>query len=380
MSFHEKFHIGAYYLQKNARTEEHIRDLALCGIDVLFGINCDRDTLDMLHRHGIGAVVNGVVPGWFGAHGEKAGEMHLTNPIGRYVEGAERFCDHPAILGIDIGDEPSALDFPHLGSVVDAIRPYFKDKLLYLNIYPSYGMLADSAPEQISKELGRASYRDYLLAYLSEVDLPYLSFDHYFLSSDKERFLSDLATASELCRERGKSLMTVLQVNSREADRFASLGDLRFQAFSAFAYGAMTVTWACYCAGWWHNNVLDSAGVRTEQYDKLKQVNTELGFFAERCKRAREGSPERIFAGLASKEGGVVSSVNALICPLEGGGFFYSPLSYESGAVELRLRSDSGRSPEIRVFDGELPVRKEADGSFTVTFSAAVPAIITCRN
>jgi hypothetical protein len=36
------------------------------------------------------------------------------------------------------------------------------------------------------------------------------------------------------------------------------------------------ITWACWTAGWWTNNVLDAAGVPTAQYAKLKKVNAEL--------------------------------------------------------------------------------------------------------
>ena len=68
----QKFHIGAYCLGKNARDEEHVKELAECEIDLLFGVNYDRPLLDLLDKYGVSAVVNGVVPGWFGADGEKA--------------------------------------------------------------------------------------------------------------------------------------------------------------------------------------------------------------------------------------------------------------------------------------------------------------------
>ena len=51
---------------------------------------------------------------------------------------------------------------------------------------------------------------------------------------------------------------------------------LRFQAYAALSFGAEAITWACWCKGWWANNVLDSAGRQTEQYGKLKRVNAEL--------------------------------------------------------------------------------------------------------
>ena len=45
------------------------------------------------------------------------------------------------------------------------------------------------------------------------------------------------------------------------------------------AFGVQEISWACWTPGWWHNNVYEN-GQYTEQYDKLKTVNTELGYLA----------------------------------------------------------------------------------------------------
>jgi hypothetical protein len=68
----------------------------------------------------------------------------------------------------------------------------------------------------------------------------------------------------------------VLQVNSNDQNVWLSADQLRFQAFTAMAYGATTLIWACYTAGWWYDHVLDKEGNPTEQYDKLKKVNAEI--------------------------------------------------------------------------------------------------------
>ena len=275
----EKFHIGAYCLGASARDEAHVVDLSECGIDLLFGINYDKPLLDLLHKYGIAAVVNGVVPGWFGADGRNAGKLRYINTIEKYIDGARRFSDHPAIIGIDIGDEPSSLDFPYYGKVVTELSPYFESKLLYLNIYPSYGMKADAGDKQAKRELGADSYRDYLRSFCENVPLPYLSIDHYPYSSNLDLFLRDLTDASEICRAYSRPLMTVLQVNSNDENVFLSAEQLRLAAYCALAYGARTISWACYSPGWWYNNVLDRDGNKTEQYEKLKEVNEELRNF-----------------------------------------------------------------------------------------------------
>lgn len=274
--FFRHFHIGAYCLSPIARDRDHLREIAECGIDLLFSVPADRALLDLMHEHDICAIVSGVFPGWFGAHGKNAGTMHLVNPLSSYRDALAKFVDHPAIVGVDIGDEPSLLDFPHYAEVVSLLCEHLTDKLLYLNIYPSYGMLASAGAEQAERELGAPTYEEYLRAYCENVPLPYLSIDHYAFSSSISHLISDLQTASEIAAEYNKPLMTVLEVNSPTPDLFLSTDQLRIQAWCALAFGARSISWACYSPGWWHNNVLDKNGAKTEQYDKLKTVNAEL--------------------------------------------------------------------------------------------------------
>ena len=283
-SFFDKFHIGAYSLPKSV-TNEHVRDLRECCIDLVLSVRNDKSLLDSLKKHNVSAVVGGVLPWWFGADGKNAGTMHITNPIETYIARAAQFTDHSAIVGIDVGDEPSALDFSHYGKVIECMKEHFPNKLLYLNIYPSYGMLADAGHGQARRELGTDTYREYLTAYAENVDLPYLSFDHYLYSSDLTSFLSDLSDASSVAKEYGRHLMVVLQVNSKDKDVCISTDQLRFQAWCALAFGVRAISWACYAPGWWHNCVLDIEGNKTEQYEKLKTVNNELCTFTDEYMR-----------------------------------------------------------------------------------------------
>lgn len=354
--FFDKFHIGTYCLCPNARDEEHVRELAECGIDLLFGINNDRALLDLLHRYGIHAVVNGVVPGWFGADGKNAGTMHATNPEDAYLSRAALFKDHPAIVGIDIGDEPSLLDFPYYGKIVRLLSGIFPSKLLYLNIYPSYGMLAGAGHEQAERELGTASYEQYLCAYLEHVPLPYLSIDHYAYSSSIDRLISDLETASVVCKRHGKPLMTVLQVNSNDSERYLTADELRLEAWLALAYGARTVSWACYSPGWWHNNVLDKYGTKTEQYEKLKTVNRELRAFTEEYQGYTHALTHRLAKGdeLSTALGTLYADCTAVIGELEGeaGNALIIAPTDMSGDIAIKIAPKDEKTLLMRTLSG----------------------------
>ncbi len=276
-----KLTIGAYYLAPYASTPEHMRDLAQCGIDVVVNMRNDRAALDLLAQNGVSAIVSGIVPGWFGGDGSNAGTMSEKNPLEKYEVAAERFEDHPAIIGIDAGDEPSSLDFPHYGKAIDVIHRRFPGKFAYLNIYPSYAVKGSNTPEEIAAQLGADSYHEYIERYVRSVDTPYICFDYYLYSADLPGLYESLVTVSRACRETGRDMWMVLQVNSHQPDRWISEKQLQFQANCALAFGARTIIWACYCAGWWYNHVLDKQGNKTQQYDKLRRVNAQLHAIGE---------------------------------------------------------------------------------------------------
>lgn len=276
-----RLNIGTYILRPYARTEAHVRDLAECGIDFVIGLDNDRNTLDLFGKYGVGAVVSGVVPGWWGGDGANAGKMAETNPLSRYDEAAQGFIDHPAIWGIDVGDEPSALDFPHYGKVIEKVEQLFPDQFAYLNLYPNYASVAKNTEDQTMNQLGTTTYTQHIEAYCKNVPTDYICYDFYVYSSKVPLMYDNLRIVADACTGTGRSMWIVLQVNSLKKEVWTSLNRLRFQAWTAMAFGAEVITWACYTAGWWDNQVLDDKGEKTQQYGKLKTVNAEIRGLSE---------------------------------------------------------------------------------------------------
>lgn len=278
-----KLLIGAYCLQSNARTDAHVKAIRDCGVDFIIGVPAsDRATLDLFAKHGVGAIVNGVVPGWWGGDGERAGKMREINPIEKYTAAAASFKDHPAIWAVDIGDEPSALDFPYYGEVVRQLNKALPGMPLYLNLYPNYASVAENSGKQTVNQLGTKTYAEHIAAYCRDVPLDYISYDFYVYTgpSDIDRFISKMydnfIDVSGPCRRMNRSFWYIPQVNSRKGLPYTSENQLRFQAYAAMSFGAEAITWACWCKGWWINNVLDDAGQQTPQYAKLQKINAEL--------------------------------------------------------------------------------------------------------
>ena len=174
-----KINIGTYYLAAYASTEEHVKELAECGIDMVVNMRYDLPALDLFSKYGVGAIVTGVLPGWFGGNGSNAGTMKDTNPIEKYDLAAATFKDHPAIWGIDTGDEPSALDFPHYGEIFEHVRNGFKEQFPYLNIYPSYAVKGSNTEQEILEQLGTEDYKTYIQSFCENVESDYICFDYY---------------------------------------------------------------------------------------------------------------------------------------------------------------------------------------------------------
>jgi len=378
----DRFHIGTYSLRPCARTEKHVRELAECGIDFAIGVDRDGKLLDLFEKYGIGAVVAGAVPGWFGGTGSGAGTMAEKNPPEAYLAAAGAFRDHPAIWGIDVGDEPSCLDFPHYGRVAALVERTFEKQFAYLNLYASYGMVATGGPAQAALELGTESYAEYLREYCRRVPLDYLCFDHYMFTTDWERLTGDLRTASSVAGEYGRDLWIVLQVNSREPDVYLSEKQLSLQAFTALAFGVRCISWACYTPGWWHNHVLDKSGEKTEQYEKLKRVNSSILRLSDVYMRYRRKDTLQLKPGEACGDWGRFRQIRAG----EGGALLLATLAdsgedkalfLTAGWEKAKLRLWTDRQVRFTTGENSVLLSPEQDGVLELTVPACGGGILT---
>ncbi|MBP3570544.1 MAG: hypothetical protein J6M42_01165 [Clostridia bacterium] len=285
-----RLNIGVYHLRPYARTEAHIKDLADCGIDFVVCMDNDRPALDLFHKYGVGAIVSGIAPKWWGGNGVGSGKMHTINTLDKYEAAAASFVDHPAIWGIDIGDEPSALDFPHYGKVFDCVDRLFPNQFPYLNLYPNYASVSHNTAEETECQLGTATYDEHIQKYCENVPVDYICYDFYLYSINVTKHYENLRVVADACRNTGRSMWIVLQVNSNKPAEWMSENNLRFQAYTSMAFGTENIIWACYTAGWWSNQVLDGEGNKTQQYDKLKKINAEIRTLADEYMKYRRVS------------------------------------------------------------------------------------------
>ena len=301
-----KLNIGAYVLQPYARTEKHIKEIKECGIDMIIDLDYDLKTLDLFSKYNLGAIVRGATPNWWGGNGE-AGKLSQINPLDLYDKCAKKFVDHPAIWGISIGDEPSALDIPYYGIVLNKVQGLFPNSFPYLNLYPNYATVAENTQDETVSQLGTRTYDEYIDVYSKNVPADYISYDYYvYATKNLAGCLLNYRIVTEAARKTGRRFMYIAQVNSSNPAEFTTVNQLRFQAFSAMSFGAMDISWGCYTAGWWHHNVLDEKGEKTEQYEKLKLVNHEIKNLAPEYMKFRNTNTLLVcFCDEISKESGL---------------------------------------------------------------------------
>lgn len=363
---------GYYKTNPNVCTERHVLEMKEAGIDFVSDVEIsNRRFLDLLHRHGLSAVALRAVGYWCGGNGSRAGQMPEVYPRGKYERQIRDFkngLDHPAIIGHMLSDEPSAVDMEYIGEIASLLKKLLPEKLVYVNLYPCYASVDENTSSQKTSQLGCNSYEGYVDAYCRTIPLDYISFDHYpYFEKDETtlaklpRYYGNFKTVAEACRRTGRALWHDPQVNSRPGvSRTMSRNNLRFQAGVALAFGAETLVWECWCPGWWTNNVYTAEGEKTEQYDKLKDVNLELRRIAPRYMRFRNIATH--FVGAWPKNLELtrygIEAVNA--CDT---GFFRCV----------------GASDGSRLLVGEMVSRRGIDGSRALlVFAADDPVDVRC--
>ena len=413
--------IGAYSFGKAAHDEAHVRELKECGVDFVTGVQAtDRETLDLLAKHGVGAILGGLLPGWWGGDGSNAGTMRARRPKGTYEAKLAEYVaslDHPAVWMLDLCDEPSALDLPYLGEICALVAARAPETPAYLNLYPNYASVSKNTGEETRNQLGTRTYREHIDVYCRTVPLDYISYDFYVYTPNAARrpslyrqMYDNFNIVADACRRTGRSFWYIPQVNSHNARNFepTTRNRLRFQAYTAMAFGAEAISWACWMPGWWTNNVLTAAGEKTAQYERLKTVNAELHRFGPRYMRFRSTATHYVgfaatngletlgvpllraldngaFCGLRTLEDtplvvgemvprGVDDGTRALFVVASGDPFDYAP-----ARRTVSFRVPEGRAVEAFGALGPVEPTHEADGSFSIRLDECSAVLLTSR-
>ena len=416
-----KFNIGAYRFGEGMpsfRTEQHVKELKEGGIDFIASFQPRTNaaafyaTLDLFEKYGVGAITEGGSAIGASCPLKAYGRVKENKPLipDVYVSAAKQFRPHPALWGIDIGDEPNGMDLSNVGKAVELCRRLFPVSMCYVNLYPSYARLPTNTADIVNSQLGSLTYKDYIEDYCKYVPLDYISFDIYPYVKPKPKgipiYFENLKIAADACVNHGKSLWVVGQVNTYFGHPPLAENKMRYQAYTAMAFGAEVMSWATWAYGWWTNNVYSGTGEKTVVYDRVKRVNAELHRLGDEFMRYRrvathlvgydkhpqylmksgcESEPAAFtgwFRDVRAEDGGplLVAEMVPRTAAVRGNAIFVfaSDDPYDDNPQLRTIRFvPHGRS--IRAFGGygPLPVSRDDDGVCTISLMSNAAALIT---
>lgn len=185
-------------------------------------------------------------------------------------------------LGYRLKDEPNANEFQPLAEEARAVRKARPGKLAFINMYPIYASPA--------KDLQAKDYGEYVSQYMRTVQPQLLCTDYYpnFRSDDKgdprTGYRQNLAILKEAAEKAGIPFWIYFDAMSFGAYGDPSEAQLRWQAFTAVAFGAKGVLYFCYQSPWWGDDLffakdgalIDRNGRKTRHYEQAKRINGEL--------------------------------------------------------------------------------------------------------
>lgn len=255
----------------NQTTPERYRELADAGFNLGFSAFPDADAmaraLDVAHAAGVKLMIS--CP-------ELRQDPEST---------VRRFMGHPATAGYYLRDEPNASDFKALGDWTRRIRALDNTHPCYLNLFPTY-----ASP----KQLGTSTYREHVDRFLAEVPVQVLSFDHYPIVGEQLRadWYQNLEIIAAAAKRAHKPFWAFALSVAHNPYPVATVDGLRLQVFSNLAYGAQAIQyftyWTPQSAQWsFHRAPIETDGTRTEVYDRVRQVNTEIQALARVFQTAR---------------------------------------------------------------------------------------------
>lgn len=186
------------------------------------------------------------------------------------------YMDHPALLGNNIYDEPSARQFEDLGAQVETYKELFSGKLAYLNLFPDVG----------AGTLQAANFETYVTEFMETVKPDLLSYDNYVLYDDgsvKESFFIDMSKVRYIAAQFGVPAFNFLLAVGHKAGPFKYRQpdevDFRWQIACDLAYGYSGFSYYCY----WERKdpnyeecIISKKGQKTELYYAAQQVNYEI--------------------------------------------------------------------------------------------------------
>lgn len=192
----------------------------------------------------------------------------------------DRYKDEPLVWGFTIYDEPKASQFPMLKSLESRVAKYAPEQNGIINLLPAVW----------PQDLGASDYRTYVEDYVRTVNPPLISLDIYPVKLDKEGKIyiepilyPTMEVIRDVSRESGRPFWSYILSNKHWNYPKPKEEYLRFQIFTALAYGAQGLSYYTYLMPdfdkWkkeYSDAPIDWDGNRTDTWYLVRNVNKEV--------------------------------------------------------------------------------------------------------
>ncbi|MEN6356858.1 MAG: hypothetical protein ABFD83_07210 [Armatimonadota bacterium] len=195
----------------------------------------------------------------------------LTKSIKATVKDYSKY---PALWGYYVIDEPSAVLYDKIAFASNYFLKKDPRHIPFVNLLPTYAS---------SEQLGRPDYKTYVDDFMKTVRPKVLSFDHYTLFKDTAKIRDDYFENMGIIRDAAVKynvpFHSIILSVPHECYRDPSLNDLRWEVYTALAYGAKGIMYFTY--GTPRDPVFKDAiigldGKPTAKYAYAKQINAEI--------------------------------------------------------------------------------------------------------
>jgi hypothetical protein len=323
-------------------SDDRVAEMAECGFNVvpppydLADAETGRRFLDLCAAHGVqGMLVDPRVR--ITAQGDLTAGLAAVDAD---------FGAHPALYGYVLDDEPPLSRFAGLAELSDAVRARWPGVLPLVCLLPNFA---------VEVQLGTATYEEHVARYLDTVRPPFFLFDHYATLTDGERpeFFPNLEIVRRECQSRGvpwgMALNTVEHMHYREQ----SEGDIRWQAFSAIAYGAVGLVYYTYWSPpqgfeppWEYGDALIARdGARTPRYDFVRRLNADVAALSPRL----AGATSRGVHHLGDVPAGVTAPDESLSLGIESDGpLLVGTFDSATGAFAVVVNRDPRQAHDMK--------------------------------
>lgn len=190
--------------------------------------------------------------------------------------------DIPEFAGYWLADEPAVSVTSSNATTVDMANTWSREihksdqsHLTYVNLLPDYSS---------AKWWGTSSFNEYLSGCRKAMtDINLVSYDYYPIENSglRSSFYSNFESYRKLCDQLSLPLWAFVMSCPHRTYPAPTIGHLKFEAFTALAYGAQGIQYFTYqtpfnTAEAFGPAIIDGAGNKTETYDLAKELNAQL--------------------------------------------------------------------------------------------------------